>query len=451
MGVGTGTGLDSQFGIGEEAFYGTAVTPDRFVEFLTETLANDVKKLTGPPSLGRGRFARHDRNKTYARVAGGTTTHYVTNKAFAKILKLIFGSHVLAWPGGTNAARVLTCDTNPTADDTVTIGSTVYTFKSSVGATAFQVLIGATLAESLRNLANAINLGPGEGTYYGSATTIHPSVSATYTATTLTATDKTASGTTANTVATTETFTAAGNTWAGSTLTGGVNGTDTARTHTFVPDARGLRRISATLQTNRPSSDGIDRPFTYPGGKVVAWKLSQPDEGWLTLELTWFAKAGVTTTALATATFASSAAVFDFSQFAVTVGGTAVNVASWEISGTWSLSTRAFLGNTILEPLTDGFWEITGTMDAEFTDLTAYAAFMDGTQAEMIASWTGITIPSSASTYLLQLTMPVIEYTGSTPNVSGPGIVRQELPFQVFDNGSAAQITALYRTSDTAA
>lgn len=82
--------------------------------------------------------------------------------------------------GGVKAYGVLTSSTAPADTNTVTIGTTVYTFKTALTAstTAFEVLIGDTEATSLNNLAAAINLGTGAGTLYGSLTTIHPEVTA---------------------------------------------------------------------------------------------------------------------------------------------------------------------------------------------------------------------------------------------------------------------------------
>lgn len=108
--------------------------------------------------------------------------------------------------GAIAAFQTLTSDaTNVTADDTVTIGNKVYTFKASVTTTANEVKIGADAATTLANLKKAINLTGTGGTEYGSATTIHSQVTAgTLTATTLLVTAKVA-GTQANSYATTET------------------------------------------------------------------------------------------------------------------------------------------------------------------------------------------------------------------------------------------------------
>ena len=81
---------------------------------------------------------------------------------------------------GVRAYGVLTSTAAPADTNTVTIGTTVYTFKTALTAstTAFEVLIGTDEAASLDNLAAAINLGTGSGTLYGSLTTVHPEVTA---------------------------------------------------------------------------------------------------------------------------------------------------------------------------------------------------------------------------------------------------------------------------------
>ena len=86
------------------------------------------------------------------------------------------------------AEQTLTSDaTIPTANDTVTIGGKVYTYKASVTTTDGEVDLGSTAAEALTNLKAAINADPaGAGTLFGSATPANEYVVATtLTATTL--------------------------------------------------------------------------------------------------------------------------------------------------------------------------------------------------------------------------------------------------------------------------
>lgn len=130
---------------------------------------------------------------------------------------------------GVKATQVLTFSGNPAADDTVTIGSVVYTYKATPAAgtsTAVQVKTGATQDEALTNLAAAVNGAQGQsGVLYGSAAADgHPDVTGAVdlTANTLTITAK-VSGTAANSIATTEASTVLA--WGAATMAGGVAST----------------------------------------------------------------------------------------------------------------------------------------------------------------------------------------------------------------------------------
>lgn len=119
------------------------------------------------------------------------------------------------------ATATLTSDaTIPTAADTVTIGAVTYTFRAAPTTVANEVKLGASAAASLTNLKAAINQTGVSGTDYGSATVIHPTVTAgTLTATTLVLTAKTV-GVAGNALASTETSTHLS--FAGATFAGGV-------------------------------------------------------------------------------------------------------------------------------------------------------------------------------------------------------------------------------------
>lgn len=125
--------------------------------------------------------------------------------------------------GGTAATGVLTSTANYANNDTVTIGSTVYTFKTalSTGPTiAYQIFIGANEAASIANLVAAINGAAGSGTTYSTGTVAHPSVTAVGATHTVTIT-AIVPGTGANSIATTKV--AANATWGGTTMSGGAN------------------------------------------------------------------------------------------------------------------------------------------------------------------------------------------------------------------------------------
>jgi hypothetical protein len=131
----------------------------------------------------------------------------------------IFGSDDPA----DRAFAVLTTTGNAVAAETVVIGSKTYTWRASIGATANEVLVGASAAASLANLKAAVNLEAGSGTLYGSATTINAEATASViTATTLRFYAKTA-GTAGNSIASTDTMTNAN--FGGATFAGGAAAT----------------------------------------------------------------------------------------------------------------------------------------------------------------------------------------------------------------------------------
>jgi predicted RecA/RadA family phage recombinase len=108
----------------------------------------------------------------------------------------------------TKATGTITSDTTaPSNGDTVTIGSTVYTFRTALSEPAepFEVLIGISAAVALDNLKSAINATTGEGTTYSTGTTAHPTVTATTNSNTTQVVEAITAGAAGNDIATTET------------------------------------------------------------------------------------------------------------------------------------------------------------------------------------------------------------------------------------------------------
>ena len=136
------------------------------------------------------------------------------------------GSYTLTNEEAVAAAQTLTLAGNAVADQTVTIGTTVYTWKAAVTTGAFQVKIGATASDSLDNLIAAINLDAGSGTLYGSATTAHPDVTAAAGSGDTMVITAAVAGAAGNAIATTETMTAGS--WGAATMAGGYDATTIA-------------------------------------------------------------------------------------------------------------------------------------------------------------------------------------------------------------------------------
>lgn len=320
-----GSGIDAQLGLKAESVYGTAVVVDRFYEFNSEAIETDVGKVVSA-GIGRGRYPRADRVKTYVKAAKGPVELDVLNKSFGLIFAHAIGQ------------------------DTIT-------------------------------------------------------------------------------------------------------GAGANKTHTIIPDSAALFGKSLTVQVGRPDISGTVRPFTFAGGKVTDWELKAAlDEG-LKLGLGLDFASVATATGLASASYPSSQEQFIFSEGALTIGGTSIDVRGFSLKGVNGLDVdRRFLGNTKREAIAAAMLDINGTLDCEFSDLTAYAAWIAGTQAQLVLTFTtGTLIPTTAVPYSLTITIPKIEYTGESPKVGGPAIVKQGRPFHALYDGSTPIVTLAYVTDDVAA
>lgn len=174
---------------------------------------------------------------------------------------------------GVAAAQTLTA-TAIADGDTVTIGSKVYTFQTTLTNVNGNVFSTGVLATTLANLSKAINLTGVAGTDYATAMTLNADVSATSDATHVVVTAK-VTGTASNSKATTETC--ANASWGNTTLLGGV--TAVAATSALAKAAHGLHVGDGPfLATN----SGGSLPTGLPG-LTLLWVESVADSGHFTL------------------------------------------------------------------------------------------------------------------------------------------------------------------------
>lgn len=126
------------------------------------------------------------------------------------------------------SGKLVSTGTRVSDTETVTIGTTVYTFKTTLStdpAVAYEVLIGADTGAQATNLVAAIMGTSGEGTTYGTGTVAHTTVSAAVADTDDVALTAKTKGTAGNAIATEDTSDQLS--WYGSetTLVDGVDGT----------------------------------------------------------------------------------------------------------------------------------------------------------------------------------------------------------------------------------
>jgi len=179
---------------------------------------------------------------------------------------------------GTAASATLTNATNFLNTETVTIDGKAYQFQTTLTDSDGNVQIGASVALSHENLRRAINLDGVAGTNYATSMTLHPTVSATDTATTTVVTAKVL-GVIGNTISLAET--AATGSWSpASNLTGGTG--DGVIPVAFRPGARATAAAmedhfySVTVNDTAPGSPEAYIFFTQgpspgTGYSVYTW------------------------------------------------------------------------------------------------------------------------------------------------------------------------------------
>lgn len=214
-------------------------------------------------------------------------------------------------------------------------------------------------------------------------------------------------------------------------------------------DGKGL-----TVQVGRTSSAGVTHPFTYAGCKVTEWELSSDTQSQLMLRLALDGMSETTATALAAASYPAGIVPFPYTQGVVNVAGSAFDVTEFSLSGNNGLATdRYFIragGQSKKQQLEGaGTREYTGSLSADFTDLTAYNRFVNGTRAAITMTYTGAII-NAALAFSVTVNLPSVEFDGETPNVGGPELLTQSLPYKVLDNGDAdGPVVVTIQTTDS--
>ena len=209
---------------------------------------------------------------------------------------------------------------------------------------------------------------------------------------------------------------------------------------------------SLTIQKQlRDESDTVVGTFTNHGCKYTSGEFSIDKKGKLMLSVSVDGE-DVDTTTAAAAPSLTATKTFHYRQGALTIGGSAAAlVQSASVKVDRNMDTDRFhLGNSGVkaEPLVNDFPDITGSLSAEFASLTYYNLFADDTPAALVLTFTGDVI-SGAYNEKLTITLPEIRLTGETPKVGGPGLILVDHPFEAQWDGSAADMTLEYTSTDS--
>ena len=217
-------------------------------------------------------------------------------------------------------------------------------------------------------------------------------------------------------------------------------------THTLTPGDL----ATGTFQFGRPSTDGTVNVFEYIGCMVTDWTLScdaTGDGSMIEFSFNLTGKSEDTGQSLATVVYPTITARWSSVQASLTVAGTAYCVNSFTLSGDNGIDTdfkacAATAGQPDIRE--SGLRAYTGSLTADFDGLAQYNRYLGTDQSALV-----IVIDDGTSD--LTITTNVM-YTGSTPTVSGPEVLKQESPFECLSvTSDAAAITMVLTNGDSAA
>lgn len=240
--------------------------------------------------------------------------------------------------------------------------------------------------------------------------------------------------------------------------TSGTTGPAETTVYTHTGTLGSLQGDSFTLQLNRPfNPSGTNQAFTFSGGKVTNWTLSNSVEENLMLELGLDFASGTTGTALAMAAYPTGMENFTWAGGVVSIGGSSVDVTEFSVSvdNGMDVDRRQIRANTAKKEPTTGRREVTFSLSADFESLAqrnrAAATTRAGTLAAISAVWTGPTLLGSTLYPIVQVDIPAARFDEWTGAVEGPEAITQTLSGVGRWDGTNSAITVTLKNADTTA
>lgn len=219
----------------------------------------------------------------------------------------------------------------------------------------------------------------------------------------------------------------------------------TAGSNPYTHTVAGGALPTATFQVGRGA---IGDPFDYTGCMVNQWTIACNPNEYATIALDLYCYDELTNQSLASYTPAGTITPLTFQSLAITTPDGAVCFDGFTLTGNNNLeqsfkSCATDAGRATIRE--NGMRTITGTLNGDFVDMTAYDRYLAGTEGTLEIKLT------NGSSAILDIDMTVF-YTGETPNVGGPGVVKQSIGFEVIHaTTDATAITAVLTNTDSTA
>jgi len=211
---------------------------------------------------------------------------------------------------------------------------------------------------------------------------------------------------------------------------------------------------SFTCQVGRPfNPSGTVQPFTYFGGKVTKWELSNSVEKLLVAKLSCDFQGEDVATALATASYPASAQVLSWAGAAVTIAGAAFEPSDISVSVDSGAKTdRRYLRGSALkrepvEQMRDVEFKMTAAFDGLSERNRVASATTAGALASIVATWTGPVREGTSTFPLLRVTIPAGRFDKFDLK-GGPAPMEETLTGKAMWDGTNSPVTIDYLSMD---
>ncbi len=206
---------------------------------------------------------------------------------------------------------------------------------------------------------------------------------------------------------------------------------------------------SATIQVGKPSVNaagvGTVNPFDFLGCMLSQLQLSCAVDAWLTFVASFDAQDVKIDQTLATASYPTALGGFTFQQATVTANGVVQDLTTGSLAKSMSLDVsrprdteRYGLRSSTVKaaPVTNDYSPGSGSLGLEYNSNTIYSLYAAQTVVPLIFDFTSTALAGAGFPYRLTATMAACVFTGAPIQVSGPGILTYDAPFDILDDGT---------------
>lgn len=215
------------------------------------------------------------------------------------------------------------------------------------------------------------------------------------------------------------------------------HGAGNGGTHTFTPSETIPAGLSALI--NRDETPDADNVWSYTGGRVRKLSLEAAEGQLLKVTADISFQNGAPGATPVSPTYSTeNPLVYHAGTFTVDTVAVAIKGFKLDID-TGLLDKRGKLGTDTIQQQQPGIFSITGEIEAYFDNMDLVTKYLNGADSALVLHFDGT--PIGMSQRELTITIPVAQFTGEVPNISGPdGEIMLKLPFTAYQPAPGTDI-----------